>query len=207
METAIVMFFLLGTQTTRSYGMQNNSQGLFGPQQVVSESSAIADGPSSAHAADLDGDGDLDILVSSLDDNKILWFENTNGQGLFAFKDDISVSAEGAAFVFAADIDGDRHLDVLSASLRDNKVVWYKNTTGRGDFGSGQIIDLAANQAIEVFASDFDGDGYQDVISASRAGNIAWYKNLLDTQAPPPPISYCFILWGEHGRIGMGCLY
>ena len=40
----------------------------------------------------------------------------------------ISTSADGANSVYAYDLDGDGDMDVLSASLSDNKVAWYETT-------------------------------------------------------------------------------
>ena len=48
-------------------------QGLFGPQQVISTN---ADGAFSVYAADVDGDGDVDVLSASRSDSKIAWYEN-----------------------------------------------------------------------------------------------------------------------------------
>ena len=47
----------------------------FGPQQNVIIQSET-DGPTSVYAADLDGDGDMDVLSASSWDNKIAWYEN-----------------------------------------------------------------------------------------------------------------------------------
>ena len=42
-----------------------------------------------------------------------------------------------------------------------------------------QVITTDANYAYSVFAADLDGDGDQDVLSASNNdGKIAWYENL-----------------------------
>lgn len=39
----------------------------------------------------------------------------------------ISTAANGAISVFAADVDSDGDLDVLSASNLDNKIAWHEN--------------------------------------------------------------------------------
>ena len=40
----------------------------------------------------------------------------------------ITTQASGAASVYAADMDGDGDMDVLSASIYDHKIAWYENT-------------------------------------------------------------------------------
>ena len=44
----------------------------------------LADGAQSVYAADIDGDGDMDVLSASFSgdtgDNKIAWYENTDAQ-------------------------------------------------------------------------------------------------------------------------------
>jgi hypothetical protein len=49
--------------------------------------------------------------------------------------------------VYAADIDGDGDMDVLSASANDDKIAWYENTDGAGTFGAQNVISTAANGA------------------------------------------------------------
>ena len=81
------------------------SQGLFGAQQVISTD---ADSARSVHAADVDGDGDIDILSASFVDDKIAWYENTDGLGNFGAQQTISTNADAAISVYAADVDGGR---------------------------------------------------------------------------------------------------
>ena len=78
------------------------------------------------YAADIDGDGDLDALSASFNDSKIAWYENLDGQGTFGPQLVISAVASGAIAVYAANLDGDEDLDVLSASSFDNKIAWYE---------------------------------------------------------------------------------
>jgi hypothetical protein len=80
--------------------------------------------------------------------------------------------------VYGADIDGDGDTDVLSASARDDKIAWYENIDGQGNFGLQQIITTNADFALSVYAVDVDGDGDTDVLSASSVDQkIAWYEN------------------------------
>ena len=85
--------------------------------------------------ADLDGDGDQDVLSASVGDDKIAWYENTDGLGTFGPQQVITTSVAGAMAVYTADLDGDGDVDVLSASLGDNKVAWYENMNGLGSSG------------------------------------------------------------------------
>jgi hypothetical protein len=135
-------------------------------------------GAQSVFAADLDGDGDDDVLSASRDNDKIAWYENLDGAGTFGSEQIISTTADGAQSVFAADLDGDSDLDVLSASEQDGKFAWYKNIDGAGSFAPQPVIATGAVLAKAVFATDLDGDGDNDVLGASRGdGTIAWYRN------------------------------
>jgi len=132
--------------------------------------------PTYVHAADVDGDGDLDVLSASFSDNKIAWYQN-DGNGAFGDQQVISTSAFLARSVYAADLDCDGDLDVLSASTGDDKIAWYEND-GFGGFGVQQVITTSANGAYSVYVADLDGDGDLDVLSASwNDDTIAWYEN------------------------------
>jgi len=89
--------------------------------------STTADFATGVYAADLDGDADMDLLSSSFFDNTIAWYENDGGSPPSWTKRAISTDAMGARSVFAADLDVDGDMDVLSASQSDAKVVWHVN--------------------------------------------------------------------------------
>jgi hypothetical protein len=140
------------------------------------------DTPISVYAADVDGDGDIDALSASVNDDKIVWYENLLGGGGTAwFPHTISTSADMARKVYAADVDKDGDLDVLSASLLDHKIAWYENVGGGGASWALHTISTGVNEATSVFAADVDGDGDLDALSASRFpdNTIAWYENRL----------------------------
>ena len=64
------------------------------------------------------------------------------GYTQFGTQQIITANAIGAKSVYAADLDGDGDMDVLSSSEVDEKVAWYKNLDGLGNFGSQQVISL-----------------------------------------------------------------
>lgn len=134
-------------------------------------------GPVDIRLADLDGDGDLDIVAASRPDNAILWYENTDGAGTFGPAQTITTNAAGATRVQVGDLDSDGDLDVASASAGDDTIAWYANE-GSGNFGAQQIITTNAAGARDVVLSDLDGDGDLDVVTASFYDDtIAWHEN------------------------------
>ena len=57
---------------------ENLGEGKFSSQRVITSE---ADSARSVHAADLDGDGDLDVLSASYNDDTIAWYENLFDHG------------------------------------------------------------------------------------------------------------------------------
>ena len=98
-----------------------DGRGSFGPRQVIT---TLADLAASVFAADLDGDGDPDVLSASFFDDTIAWYENTDGAGSFGPQQVITTLASGATSVFSTDVDGDGDRDVLSASQGDDTIAW-----------------------------------------------------------------------------------
>ena len=159
-----------------------DGQGNFGRPRLVS---STAVGVAEAKAADLDGDGDLDVLAAIYDSNEVLWFENLDGKGDFGAARMVTDQAIGPLSVSTGDIDGDGRLDVLSTSAGayDSDVSWYRNE-GQGVFGPQRVITLEVTQPMAVAAADLDGDGDLDVLSASYGDDemglddkVAWYEN------------------------------
>jgi len=135
-----------------------------------------ASGASSVTTADVDGDGDLDLLYSAAILDRIAWLENDGAANPSFSNHNITATADGAAFVSAADLDGDGDLDVVSASRLDDTIAWYEND-GSETF-TARDITTTADGARYVSIADLDGDGDLDVLSASQYDNtIAWYEN------------------------------
>ncbi|MEM7161111.1 MAG: T9SS type A sorting domain-containing protein [Bacteroidota bacterium] len=167
-----------------------NLGGFFGAEEIIS---IQADAARSVYAADLDDDGDLDVLSASLNDNKVAWYENLDGE----FGEEIIISTHIVdpilsadlsypTSIYAADLDGDGDLDVLTASSADDNITWYENMDN-GLFDSYELINTQAHGAKSVHAADLDGDGDYDVLSASGLSDkIAWYTNALNEGCTDP---------------------
>jgi len=151
--------------------------GTFAEEQIITIDNLIK--IKDIHAADLDGDGDVDVLSASRDDGKIAWYENTDGLGTFGEQQLISSPEELYGFsVVAADIDNDGDMDVISGR-GDDYVNWYENLDGLGNFSEVNIISTEVDGVTHVLTSDLNNDGNIDVLSASNLDNkIAWYENL-----------------------------
>ena len=98
---------------------RNNGDGTFA-KEIVTEAADPADGPNSVTTADIDADGDLDILSTSFRDGEVVWYENDGSQGFTA---NTITSAAGASSIAVGDLNNDGHLDVIAASLTDGIVL------------------------------------------------------------------------------------
>ncbi|MCA9136933.1 MAG: VCBS repeat-containing protein [Planctomycetales bacterium] len=133
-----------------------------------------ADGVNDVATADVDGDGDIDLLSASGRDNTIAWYSN-DGNGNFT-PAIVSSNVYRAYSVATADIDGDGDLDVVSASYGDSKIYWHQND-GNQNF-TDKVIGVDAYSATNVKTVDIDGDGDFDVVAAAFTDSeILWYEN------------------------------
>jgi cysteine-rich repeat protein len=152
--------------------------------------STTVDFVTSLFATDLDGDGDIDVLSASKNDDKIAWYQNDGGSTPTFIEMVISITADDARSVFAKDLDGDGDMDVLSASFGDNKLAWYESDGGSPPTFAERVLPIVDefDRPTSVFATDVNGDGYTDVLAALWSnGKIVWYEN--DGGLPPSFIS------------------
>ena len=86
--------------------------GTFGTKQVIAN---LGTGQNVINSADVDDDGDIDVLSSYT--NKIVWYENTDGAGSFAAEQVISTTINQPVQLSTTDLDGDLDIDIVASSF------------------------------------------------------------------------------------------
>ncbi len=137
------------------------------------------DGANCAIAADVDLDGDLDILGSASLASELSWWENVDGDGITWSGHVVNAEFTGAYFIHTTDVDLDGYLDVLGAAYQADEIAWWKNVNGDGSLWEKHTVDGNYNGAWSVTAEDIDGDGDIDVLGAAAfADDITWWEDL-----------------------------
>lgn len=145
-----------------------------------------------AVAADVDGDGDMDVVGTSSSENKVSWFESDGSMIPIFTERVVTRNALGAWSVYADDVDADGDTDIVSASFTDGRIVLFMND-GATPPAWSELVVFAPEEsvdpgAIDVIGADMDGDGDTDLVAASVfLDKIAWYENILVENPPPAP--------------------
>ncbi|HWD87509.1 MAG TPA: FG-GAP-like repeat-containing protein [Mucilaginibacter sp.] len=136
---------------------------------------SINSDPTTVQAADIDGDGKVDLVVGTSAGFSVLKNGTPTGSQSFSFTRS-DIKATGSLFcAYAADIDGDGKIDVLLISPQHNGIGVYKNTTASGSaitFAAESIVNTTGSISGLVIA-DINGDGKPDLVIAPYAYNYS----------------------------------
>ena len=155
-----------------------------------------SDCPAHGNPVDMDGDGDIDIVMAlgflfrpgskdktdsqRSEDNQIVWYEN-NGVRHGRWKKHVVRDRFDDAFeATAADLDGDGDTDIAATTWRNpGRVAWFENSGDpRGDWKYHPLKEnwRSANQ---VIIADMNGDGKPDIVACAERGSleVRWWKN------------------------------
>lgn len=130
---------------------------------------------------DLDGDGDLDVVVTLERSGASLQYLVRSylgdGAGLFALSQELIVGTDASAPLALHDLDRDGNFDILRASNVGNRSINVHYGVGNGTFGPEQTV-VPATQMETLELHDMDGDGLLDVVGATDpAGGFRVYRS------------------------------
>ena len=143
-------------------------------------------------AADVDNDGDMDVLGALWQGNEIAIWKNEGGDPISWKKIIIDNSIIQAHEIHAAYIDADSLLDVIVALGGSNQIVWYRNAGGNPITWEKNIVDNQFTGARSVVGFDINNDGNNDLVGAALSINqvsiwfnsgtnpILWSKQIVD---------------------------
>jgi len=142
--------------------------------------------------ADLDGDGDLDIMTGG-PYAEFIYFENTGTASTPAFTSPVTNpfgldSIESLIAPTFADLDGDGDLDIMTAEF-PGSFIYFANTGTASNpaFATQQNnpfgLDTIMHMKYPTFA-DLDGDGDFDLMAGGDEGVFLYFKNTGTASAP-----------------------
>jgi len=150
--------------------LTNNGSGSF----ILASTPAVGARPGSVVAADIDGNGQMDLICINQNDNTLSVLTN-NGSGDFGSNATLMVGSNPIK-VAATDINGDGRSDLICANYQSQTLSVFTNNGG-GVFGSHSTLQTGPWPS-DVIAADLNGDGRPDLTS----GN----DGLLNVVTTPP---------------------
>jgi hypothetical protein len=137
--------------------------------------------------ADFNGDGNLDLLVSSVDPVSFLWSYSVligNGDGTFqapVYYPQFSAVRQYVDTVLAADLRNDQKMDVAIAGVDSQSV---ELLLGNGDGTFAAPVAVFDDGGFSLVSADFNLDGNQDIAAATTGGTAILLGNGDDTFQP-----------------------
>jgi len=126
--------------------------------------------------ADIDQDGDLDLLIISLNAGRVLLAENLGDNN---FGDYVMLVNEQEAFneIKLEDLNGDNYPEIIVSYIDGLAIKWYENLKDNS-LGPASCIEgpTQNNGVLEIL--DIDKDGDMDILHANRvSGSILLFRN------------------------------
>lgn len=124
-----------------------------------------------AEAADLDNDGDLDVVVAVEYGGNVILINDGSGRFTNQSTERIPQKLFDSEDVAIADFSCDGHLDIIFVS-EDNQINEYYINDGSGVFSDAADRMIVAGTSNAVLAADIDQDGDPDLLIGNAGQNV-----------------------------------
>lgn len=156
---------------------------------------ALIESPQDLKIADLDGDGDDDILLATYTGFYLAyhyyWYENQLNQGGSWVQNTISdTTLMAPPLIYDIDTDGD--LDLVTSYGGNGGFIVFENSNGSGDFIQHDPMNIYGGKSMNNV--DINNDGIQDIVSVYTTSTVNQELGLIyigrDDQTFENPIDY-----------------
>jgi len=113
--------------------------------------SRTADGAAHVLAEDIDGDGDIDVLMASTKDSTVAWYENDGSEHPVFRERVVTTTASYAYRAITGDVDNNGNIDIITSSNGDDTVAWYSLNDSYYSIAQGETL------VVDESATDADG--------------------------------------------------
>jgi hypothetical protein len=175
-----------------------NGDGTF--QSVVAYSTGASTSPRDVAAADLNGDGVLDLVTANAS-TQFLSVLLGSGGGVFGSPAGFGSGSQDAYHLVTADLNADGKVDVALANYGGNRLNVFLGR-GNGTFQTSSNYQPGGNP-IGVAAGDFNGDGRMDLATANYSNHtVTVHTGNASTPLPEDPAGS-----GLYSSFGRGNLW
>ncbi len=163
---------ILGTTDAKAGVLLWRNEGTSPPSWEVIEIDGDFSGGTSLHPADIDLDGDFDIVgAAQSPGHKVSWWRNDATDFRSWQRFDIETFYPVACNVFAADVDADGWQDVMSTSWSFGTVNLWRLDVGDEMVWTPQTLADGQGGAHSAVAEDLDGDGDLEIVATAATVN------------------------------------
>ncbi len=129
----------------------------------------------SVEFADIDYDGDIDLMVGR-DSGGVIWYEN-DGLGGFDSWQEYHFLSINSFKTISFDVDNDDDMDVVVYSPNYDRIMWFENN-GLGEIIKEYSIVTGIDGLKGLISSDINGDGILDILTTTTTDDqIIWFEN------------------------------